>query len=737
MPADDLVLNVRQVAGYPPITSAPLNGWLLMQLGLGGPYQSISPQALVSTALATGGNMAIAGALAVQSVSGGSAQFSNGTFNVLSAQKACIVDFAATYGSIGGVPIATMNDLAAQYAASVNSFNGRRGDVRLWIDDIICAGGAPIFSPRFQGSPRACTPPPDSNSSRVATTAFVAAAVGSITGDFAPIDSPAFTGVPTAPTPAQGSSDGTLATTAFVMNAVADSTTGVVSFNGRSGLVVLTAADLTGAGGALLASPLFTGAPAAPTAAPGTSTTQLATTAFVQAAVSGATGGVSSFNGRTGAVTLGSTDISAAGGALVASSVASFNGRTGAVNLIANDISGASGALLASPAFTGAPTAPTPAPGDSSTRIATTAFVASMTGFAPINSPTFTGVPAGPTAAVGTSTTQLATTAFVTSEIASSTAGVASFNSRTGVVTLLANDISSAGGALLASPALTGTPTATTAAPGTGTTQIATCAFVAAAIAAAASTTAPLMNGTAAAGSSALFSRGDHVHPVDTSRYAASNPSGFQTAAQVTASLANYLPLAGGTLTGLLTATNVTLGGAAALSVGGGAAFGVAIAGASNFSIFATATARYLQWTGGGWQDEWIVASGTRAWLTPTITAMGLDAGGNLSITGTLSQASDARLKRNVAEADQGLAIVKRLTPKTFWRIHDRHEGMTPPVEREELGFIAQDVEAELPWAVVENPLNQTLGIDLTAIVAALVNAVKELATRVAELEAA
>jgi hypothetical protein len=47
----------------------------------------------------------------------------------------------------------------------------------------------------------------------------------------------------------------------------------------------------------------------------------------------------------------------------------------------------------------------------------------------------------------------------------------------------------------------------------------------------------PLMDGTAAPGSSAAFSRGDHVHPTDTSRYAASNPSGFQTAAQVTAVL--------------------------------------------------------------------------------------------------------------------------------------------------------------------------------------------------------
>jgi hypothetical protein len=50
----------------------------------------------------------------------------------------------------------------------------------------------------------------------------------------------------------------------------------------------------------------------------------------------------------------------------------------------------------------------------------------------------------------------------------------------------------------------------------------------------------PAMNGTAAPGSSLLYSRGDHIHPVDTSRYAASNPSGYQTAAQVTTSLGPY-----------------------------------------------------------------------------------------------------------------------------------------------------------------------------------------------------
>ena len=68
---------------------------------------------------------------------------------------------------------------------------------------------------------------------------------------------------------------------------------------------------------------------------------------------------------------------------------------------------------------------------------------------------------------------------------ASGTAGVASFNTRTGAVTLTPADLASVGGAPLASPALTGTPTAPTATAGDADTSIATTAFVAQAIAAA------------------------------------------------------------------------------------------------------------------------------------------------------------------------------------------------------------------------------------------------------------
>lgn len=120
--------------------------------------------------------------------------------------------------------------------------------------------------------------------------------------------------------------------------------TGVTSWNTRTGAVLpasgdYAVADVTGA--APLASPTFTGTPAAPTAAPGTSTTQLATTNFV---------------------------------------ATSF-------------------APLASPTFTGIPLAPTAAVDTSTTQIATTAFVVAQPTHGLLLTSVGTGVPS-PLAAV-------------------------------------------------------------------------------------------------------------------------------------------------------------------------------------------------------------------------------------------------------------------------------------------------------------------------------------------------
>lgn len=83
----------------------------------------------------------------------------------------------------------------------------------------------------------------------------------------------------------------------------------------------------------------------------------------------------------------------------------------------------------------------------------------------------------------------------------------------------------------LASPALTGTPTAPTAAADTNTTQIADTAFVVGQK----GTATPIVDGSATAGTSLRYSSQDHVHPTDTSRAPLASPTFTGTPAAPTA----------------------------------------------------------------------------------------------------------------------------------------------------------------------------------------------------------
>jgi hypothetical protein len=522
---------------------------------------------------------------------------------------------------------------------TVASFNARSGAVTLALADITGAGGAPVASPAFTGVPTAPTAALNTSTTQVATTAFVVAEINSISPDvhsfngrsgivtFLTADFNAATAVAgpaTVPTPLLTDNNTTIVNTAWVNSWAAANT--VASFNTRTGAVVLTAADITAAGGAILASPIFSGSPTAPTANPGTSTGQLATTAFVQAAIAASTTGVSSWNTRTGAVVLTQADIVAANGwaspsftgvplaptattptnntqiattafvhaAITASApgVTTFNTRSGAVVLTLTDVTGAGGAPAANPTFTGTPTAPTAAPGNATTQLATTAFVAaavaavtagvasfngrigavtliandlSAAGGALTTSPAFTGTPTAPTATTGTSNQQIASTQFVAEAIAAGVSGVASFNTRTGAVVLTTADIIGAAGAPIASPVFTGVPAGPTAPAATSTTQLATTAFVTAAIAAAVvsfngrtGAVTLIANDVSAAGGALLAGPTFTGVPAAPTAVAGTNTTQLATTAFVTAAIAAfgggvYLPLAGGTLTGNLT----------------------------------------------------------------------------------------------------------------------------------------------------------------------------------------
>jgi hypothetical protein len=410
---------------------------------------------------------------------------------------------------------------------------------------------ANIASPTFTGTPAAPTATSGTNTTQIATTAFVTTAVAAeasarATADNlkAPIANPTFTGTPAAPTAASGTDTTQIATTAFVTAAVADE---AVAREAADDLLEQAVSDeetariAADALKAPLASPALTGSPTAPTAAGGTNTTQIATTAFVTTAVAGEA------TARASAVT------------------AEEAARIAADDLKAN---------IASPTFTGTPAAPTAAGGTNTTQIATTAFVTTAVAAeasaratavsdesaaraaaddileqaiedeetarlaadalkAPLASPALTGVPTAPTASAGASTTQIATTAFVTTAVtaeatARSTAVSNEATARFAADTALDAALTAEAAARvaadnlkapLASPTLTGTPLAPTASAGTNTTQIATTSFVTTAVAGEATARATAVSDEATARAAADTVLDDKYARLETSRH--------------------------------------------------------------------------------------------------------------------------------------------------------------------------------------------------------------------------
>ena len=110
-------------------------------------------------------------------------------------------------------------------------------------------------------------------------------------------------------------------------------------------------------------------------------------------------------------------------------------------------------------------------------------------------------------------------------------------------------------------------------------------------------------------------------------------------------------------------------------------------------------------------------------------TRMDLQNDGDLNIDGTLSENSDVSLKKNVVTIANALSKVKQLRGVEFDRIEtDRHE----------VGCIAQEVQSVIPEVVKQrdedNPL---LTLSYNRLTAVLIEAVKELADKVAALEGA
>jgi hypothetical protein len=166
--------------------------------------------------------------------------------------------------------------------------------------------GAPTISipssAALPGAPTTTTAAAGDNSTKIATTAY-ADAIAALKANIA---SPTFTGTPAAPTPAVDTSTTQLATTAYVIGQASAVGDGIPAMDGTAGRGTGTHfarndhIHPSDTSRAPLASPTFTGTPAAPTAAPSNNSTQIATTAYVDAQVAGGVAGVVSLNGQTG-----------------------------------------------------------------------------------------------------------------------------------------------------------------------------------------------------------------------------------------------------------------------------------------------------------------------------------------------------------------------------------------------------------------------------------------------------
>jgi hypothetical protein len=271
---------------------------------------------------------------------------------------------------------------------------------------------------------------------------------------------------------------------------------------------------------ATLASPTFTGTPTAPTATTGDSSTQIATTAFVQDAV---------IAGSAHAETLQATVRNNTGATLSPFTVVYINGALGNKATVAKAQANSEATSSGTFAVTQASIA------NNADGIVISAGVLSN-----INTSSYTDgdkLYLSPTTAGGVTTTKpsapnhLVYVGVVTRS--HPTLGTVSVRIQNGYeldelhdvaiasktnLDLLAYESSTSlwknksfstlGLATLDSPSLTGTPISTTAAADTNTTQIATTAYVVGQ----ASSTTPAATGTAAVGTSLKYARADHVH---------------------------------------------------------------------------------------------------------------------------------------------------------------------------------------------------------------------------------
>ena len=101
----------------------------------------------------------------------------------------------------------------------------------------------------------------------------------------------------------------------------------------------------------------------------------------------------------------------------------------------------------------------------------------------------------------------------------------------------------------------------------------------------------------------------------------------------------------------------------------------------------------------------------------------------NMTVNGTITQGSDARVKENIVEIDDCLGKVKEMRG-VYYNRTDINTEVT------KVGVIAQEVEKVLPEVIIESPDDGLKSVAYSELTAVLINAVKEQQEIIEDLKA-
>jgi hypothetical protein len=198
-------------------------------------------------------------------------------------------------------------------------------------------------------------------------------------------------------------------------------------------------------------------------------------------------------------------------------------------------------------------------------------------------------------------------------------------------------------------------------------------------------------------------------------------------------SLANYLPLAGGTMSG-----SINMNGNNVINIGQvNATHAIFTNDGSSRVMYLRGSGNIIQFQNAAATDKWEIvgrdgefyvykSDGAGSGYKWRIDGVGNHTiTGNLTVTGTITESSSLKLKENVETSEGNLEKVVNLRPVTYNKIGS---------QTTELGLIAEEVAEVYPEFVQYDENGDPIGVNYSRLTAALIGAVKELTNQVQEL---